>query len=320
MLLLLISLAAWSAPPAEPDLDRILSEARAASRAGDPATEQARCTQLVDLAPTSVGAARCAGRLSWLAARRDPDGGFSGLAALEGVRRRWASDPRPEDREQVVELATGLDTPDALRIDALQWLARERLRARDPVGAQQWTSKLWEGSDEAGRREAGALHAQALAAAGRVDEARAIEEAAGITSYAGRQEGVDMAVRTARRQSARQTLSALLLVWLLGTAPLSLRGWWARPRPRPTGLLALGLVGLGALGLAGAWEPATRPGMSALILSQGLLYLHAAGLLPGLRRARGLARLGALFASLAGSWLVLDRFDLLSWLPAWAGG
>jgi hypothetical protein len=296
-----------------------LEDARAAERAGDHAAEHAACTALLGEDAGGPGAEACRRRIAWLDARRDTDGGFAALEALQAVRRDRRT-LAPEDAWSRVEaVARATEAAARVRDEAALWLAREALdRREDAALALTWTGPLWARlAPEAGRpgglrAQAADLHARALLGTGDEAGARAVEAAAAPVRSAVPREGLPLAIRNRDRARARTGAWAGLALFGLAAGPPAVRTWRGPDRPRPRGLVPLLVVGLGATGLVAAWDLATAPGVLAVVGAFAAVHLVAAGALAATPAGplRVAQRLVAVVGTLAAGWLVADRLGL----------
>ena len=260
-------------------------EARRAERDGEPAAEWAACTQLLAEESGTRNAATCERRLAYLDERRGDDGSLTALASLEAARRGAELD---------LELVT-VGVPDVLRWEALLW-------ASD--GHVEVTEALWEEvpRDHELFPRVAATHVAALAAAGRLDEAEAVELVADRPRSAVPREGVTMARQALWRARAGSVAGVAVVGFLVGAGPLAVRGWRGSAA-RPVGLAVLALtVALCAL-LAGAWR--VDAGVTVLWLGGAfaLVHLVSAGALQA--RPHWLVRVGAGLATLGVAFWVL---------------
>lgn len=243
---------------ATPTPDDLLREVRAAQRAGEVAVEVALCTRAVAEHGGDRVARVCDGRLATLEPRRDPDGGFSGLQRLRAVQ---ASDgKRQEDVQEVTSVAVDPSVAVAVRHDAAIWLARHHLQvADDPRAALEWSTPLWDAFRAGGLLAdqadvAADTHARALARAGSVAEARAVEAERAPVRSSRPSEGVPAELR--RRSEARllEVAGGVVAVFLGVCGGLSVRSVRQRGWARPGGLWPLA-VAIGGVGLlVAAWD------------------------------------------------------------------
>ncbi len=145
----------------------ILAALAFASESGCRASFGSADYDLADLECRDCADRWCRGRLAWLAARRDPAGGWAGAEALERARR--APDP-----QVVSELAGDPAVSEVVRADAACAVARN---LRDPAAAwallAPWVA-VRDRMPEEVRRPLIELGARALLALGRDAEARAL--------------------------------------------------------------------------------------------------------------------------------------------------
>lgn len=246
-----------------------------------------------------------------LEARRDADGGFEGLRALERARRGSA----PGAVETVLEVWEDDGTAPPVRLDAGIWLASRALEHGRGEDALELTSTLWtRHRDGPAAVRVADVHARALVKAGRLDEAERVEAAVSpVTApWSLAQQG--------RLERRRRVMAALSVVGLLGFLGLALapstRAARRRPLPLPVGLLPVALLAGGAALLAQLWEPGLGEPLLQLGLLLGILHVLAALALSGEGRPRvRLALRGlAAWATLGLAFLVLDRASLLGWV------
>jgi len=281
-----------------------LADARAAERAG--AWNEAAATYEVLAAEGSGPAVR---RLAWLAARRDADGDWDGLEALDGSRRGLG-----------VAGAEGLlgdqGTAPLVRSEAALWLAGQALDAGDAAGAVVLSDPVWASRDTLPRPVLGKavrLRADALGALGRYDEARAVEQVLAIDTPAQRPSRTDRIERAARHQAIGVASGLVAAFVVLGLLPGAWRGWRQVPRPRPWGLVPLVLLLVGTAVIVELRDHGTGRWGLPLTLGAAGLHLLSAG------AARGRGRLGrtvvgalAGLATLAVAWICLWKTDTLS--------
>jgi len=296
-----------------------LADARAAERAGDPGAEHTACRALVAETPGGPGSEACRRRLVWLEARQDADGGFGALEAMQTTRRDRRDLEPAEARARVEAVATEPDASARVRDEAALWLGRDALEQRaDAETALRWTRPLWARlAPQAGRpgglrAQVADVHARALFASGDEAAARAVQAAAAPLRSAVPREGLPLALRSRDRQRVR--LAAWIGLGLFGLAagPPAVRTWTRAPRPRPWGLAPLLLVGLGAAGLAAAWDAWTAAGVLAVLVTLSATHLVSAGALaatPAGVRKTGL-RVLAVLGTLAAAWLASDALGL----------
>ena len=302
-----------------PGLAGHLDDSRAAERAGDHRAEHAACAALLVSSSNGPGSDACRRRTAWLDARRDSDGSFDSLETLQQIRRNHLEMEPSVAWARVETVARNPGAASRVRDEAAVWLARGALeRQEDPTRALEWTAPLWArlspiaGSPGDLRAQVADLHARALLATGDEPGARAVEAAAGAPRSAVPREGLPLAIRNRNRERARLAAWAGLGLFGLAATPASLRTWTRDARPRPRGLAALLVVGIGATALGAAWDWSLAPGLLCVVGALGGVHLVAAGALAGtpagpMRLAqRGLAVLG----TLATAWLVSDAFGL----------
>ncbi len=252
-------------------------------------------------------------RADYLRARRDPDGSFTSLAALEEMRRAQPTD----DRLVAFERATRDMPPGSVRDDALFLLAESWFRRRDnPARALPIYEALAASPtlSSARRRTVGVARAEANAALGQTSAAlRTLSDEGLSETFEGR--ALEAEVARARMRMAAAVIFCLALVSLLALA-------WPIRHPRQTfGRLSWKQAAAAAYVLtvpaiiAELYEPAT--GDAFLYYAAVALPLLALAVLaaPSLSPARVTRRRRALFvtslvvAQLAGAWLALDLAD-----------
>lgn len=267
-----------------------LAEARRAEREGRPEAEVEACRALLDGEGGGRGRAACTERLRWLEARRDEDGSFAGLAALEAARR---------GRGALEALVERPGTAPVVVAEARLALARE---ARRRGAAEEGLSWL----------------APVSAPPAELERAWRQEEAALRLALGQEAPSASEAQRRERRRERIGTVGAALAgAWGLLALPLAVRGWAGRPRALPLGLVPLLLTGLFGLGLVVAWEARLGPGVA---LGLGLLLLShllaAGGALALARRPRLRALFGAASAlgTLGLALAIGHRQGLLPWV------
>ncbi len=281
-----------------------LAEARAAERTGAWNEAAAHYQTLAD-----EGSGPALRRLEWLEARQDSDGDWDSLEALDGSRRGQG----PEGARTVLirETASML-----VRHEASLWLAGQALDADEAAEAVAWTDAAWAARATLPRPVLGQtvrLRADALAALGRYDEARGVEELLAVATTAQRPSRTDRIERAARHQAVAAVSGLLTLLVILGLMPGAWRGWRDTPRPRPWGLVPLVLLLAGTALIvelrsdgAGRWGPT---------LTLGAAGIHLLSV--GAARGRGplgrtLVGAAAAAATLGVAWICLWRTDTLS--------
>lgn len=296
-----------------------LDDARAAERAGDHEGEHAACTALLTESAAGTGAEACRRRVTWLNARRDTDGSFASLEALQAVRRDRRTLQSDAAWDRVEAIAEAPTAPARVRDEAALWLGREALdRREDAMLALSWTTPLWDrlapgpGRPGGMRAQVADLHARALLGSGDADGASAVEAAARPLRSAVPREGLPLALRAQRRDRARTGAWAVLALFALAAGPPAARTWAHPDRPQPRGLAPLLIVGLGATALLALWDATLAPALLLLVGALAGIHVISAGALVGtppgpLRMAqRGVAALG----TLATAWLVADGLGL----------
>ncbi|MCB9780701.1 MAG: hypothetical protein H6742_19190 [Alphaproteobacteria bacterium] len=326
----LLVAAALARSPGEPPVGRwesvseALAAARAAERAGDPATEWEACEAVL-----AFGEERhrrsCEGRIELLDDYRDQDGGFDDLSALERARR--APDEEKAAAFEALEADEGRAAP--VRAAAATWLVKEAIDADDLDLALAVSDRWWAPEattdglaalalPERDARRHARLRVRLLFALGRSDDAHAVESLLGAATARAPAIGELAALETARTRSRLGILGrGVLAAWLLVALPLAVRGWLRRPRPALRGLVPLGVVGLGGLALAAAWAPEVAAPFLALLGVLVGTHLLSAGGAAALRDRpmwTGLFGLASGLATLAAAAVVLDRAGLWPWV------
>ncbi|MCB9742670.1 MAG: hypothetical protein H6741_11815 [Alphaproteobacteria bacterium] len=293
-------------PLSAQDPGELLAEARAAERSGDVDAEQALCVALLEGAPDSPEAQRCAARLDWMAERQDADGSLRSLAAFLAARRA----PPEQAEPQVRALLETSGLPPALEAELRSWLAGRALAQGQAERALSEADLALALTPElpAARRQ----RAQALGALGRWEEAEATE-AQGPTRSARPREGVQLQRAQVRDRWLRALSWLALLAFVLPAAPLAKAGWSRRGGLEPAGLVPLSVAVLGAALLAGAWTLDTGLAIAACLPALAALHLLSAGAGVALQRpwARALLGLGAAGASLGAGFLILGQLGAL---------
>jgi hypothetical protein len=278
-----------------------------AQRAGDLAGELAACTEVLAGTARDRAWSRCQGRLPWLQARQDADGGFSSATTLSRVRADYTRQPREEAISEIEALFESPRTADVVRLESGLWLARELLDVQGrPADALGFTTPLYAEHPE--DRALTDLHARALASVGRTDEALAVEAAAVPIRSASPVEGLPLLLRQQRRRRLGLISLGAVVAFLLPAAPLALKG---RRGIRFRGLAPLLGLTAGFALLGGLREPASLPAFGGIGLSLGLIHLLASGATaaaPRLTRPLGLL---AGLASLAAGYLALYQTSQL---------
>ncbi len=275
--------AAWAAGP-----DARLAEARRAERDQRWSDAVVACEAAVAEAPGSPEGGACARQLDGWRLRRDPDGSFRSLAALEAARRGRA----PADA--LAPWATDPSVPLVLRAEAAGLRARAALEAGDPAAARDLLAP-WLTADVGDARVSAVL--RALDA-----EAAAHQGAGGAAGTRAGQAAVRRGVRAADRAAALAGGATLV-----GLLPLAARGVDRALRPWGVGLL-LAAGGAGWL-VAEGWEAGA--GRPVAWMTAGLTAVHLVSL-PAQRaapdaRTRAAVRVAAAVASAAVAWLAVSR-------------
>lgn len=307
-----LAMALWM-PARADDAEAAFRACQAAERALDYAEAATACATCFDLDPTGPRATRCAGRADWIEARRDPDGGFAALTALQEVRRDYRSLGADAARSRVHDLWASTRAG-IVHAEAALWLARHDLQAGDAEAALGYTTPLWgqEWPPEVAKPLT-ELHTTALARAGRIDEARAAEG----PSTGPRASAADVAVRERRRDALSATSGVGVALFAAAGLPLAVRGWrrGAAGRVVPFGLVLLLVAFVGAGLLAESWEAGA--GRSLPWLAAVAVAVHAVALGAQLGvGGRWRAAVGALaaWATVGGSFLVLRATGSLDWI------
>lgn len=278
----------------QPTLDQV----RAAERAGDPAAQDALCRALIaDAPPDDPAAATCRRTLEALAPLQDADGTWTTLTALEAARRGQG------------QVAWDPAQPPALQVEVGLWQANAVLQ--DGGAPVELTGALWalEMSDDR-RVRVRRVHVQALIAAGRLDEARAL---APDVDPAARSRAADTVASTTQQRAVLRWISWGLLGAFGLLAPAAVKGWRVTPRPTPVGLAVIAAVGGAAAAICWSWAPRAGWGALALIPALGGVHLVATGAMLQLG-PRWPVRVLSGLAACASGFLVLAGLDLLDWV------
>jgi hypothetical protein len=278
----------------QPTLDHV----RAAERAGDPATQAALCQALIsDAPPDDPAAATCRRTLETLEPLRDTDGTWTTLTALEAARRGQG------------HVAWDPALPPALQVEVGLWHAQAVLL--DGGAPTELTSALWAlEMSEDHRVRVRRVHVQALTAAGRLDDARAL---APDVDPAARARAADTVAATTQQRSVLRWISWGLLGVFGLLSPAAVKGWRVKPRPMPVGVGVIAAVGGAAAAICWSWEPRAGWGALALIPALAGVHLVATGAMLQLG-PRWPVRVLSGLAACASGFLVLARMDLLDWL------
>jgi hypothetical protein len=285
--------AAWAA---EPRADELLSRARRAEQDGRWAEAVAACEEVLATAPRPPEAETCGVYLAGWAARRDADGSFTSLAAIERVRR-GAQGP-----DTLAAWAEDASVPAVLRAEAALLRARAALDGGDATTARAVLGP-WRGS------ALGDPRVEALVLA--------LDDEAAAVLGGDAPPGTRGAQQVRARWVASLDAAALAAVAVTTAACLPAAGRGLRRRPRPWGLAVLAAAAVGAWLLAEGFDPGS--GHPIPPLAVGLAAVHAwtlpalAGASPG---GRLLVRGAAAVASLAVVWLALSRWGGLAALGA----
>ena len=174
--------------------------AQRAEEEGNYAQAYAQCEDAIAVWPTGPRAQTCDNRLLWMNQRRDTDGGFTTLQALQAVRENNGRLTPQQAMNQVSTLRSSEGHSPTMRAEIDLWLAHAGL-AQDlaPETVLVWTTGAWEGRDDlppTTRMDATLTHAKALALAGRLDEAAAIEREARVARNTTRNTPVEAVAQT----------------------------------------------------------------------------------------------------------------------------
>jgi hypothetical protein len=268
-----IGLFTWSL--AQDPLERhqaFVAEAMLAEREARPAAAIAACAEAIAALPQGPGAARCARRVGWLEARRDPDGTWSAWIALEAARR---TPDREAARALVAALRAREQISDAVAAEAALWAADDALRrgaGAEAVGVLSGWYERRSGLEENAAEAVAQTYARALAMVGRVDEARVAEAEVRVATAAPRPTPVDAVVAAQRRADGEVAARAGLVGF--AAAALARAAWLRGPAGPPWGALPIVAVAAAVWGLAEAWEHGAGrpvPGMTAALLAVHLL-------------------------------------------------
>lgn len=259
------------------------------------------CKACVDADPRGARAGACADRAGWLDARRDESGGWDSLNAFMAARDGGTS----------AELEALSVTNRVIRAEAVIALLHRQLDAGlvdDAIRTSEpWMADL-EGLPRDVRRKLIAGRAEALARAGREDDALALSgpgEGRWDTPYA---EAVEV-WRTA--DDVASVAQGILVVYGALAAPLALLGWKRRPRPVPTGAVPVFVWGSGAVVVTSWVTPPPLSVLAHLIAGLILIHLASAGVLLYLVRPwlRWPFRVAALIATVAVGYLAWYRLQ-----------
>lgn len=291
------------------------AEARAAESELRYADAHAACTEAIRILSNGPRAATCRARLDWLEARRDADGGYVGLRALQAVRSTYRELDPDDARARVVALRQAPGVSALVSVDAGLWLAHDALERRgDAVAALAWTEPIMAEHTGELRKRAVGLHARALAELGRVEEATAVEdEIRVLQADPTRATPVQEVVMARNQRFAAYGASAALGLFAVAALPLA---WKRRDRQvRPWGLVPIGVGTLGAWWIAEAWE--SGAGAAAPWMFTGFAAIHLVSG-PALEAAVGwqrpLIRVLALLATAAAFLLALVGTGTLAWV------
>lgn len=274
----------------------------------------AACTGAIEANPTGPRTPTCRERLAWLQARRDPDGSFRGLTALQGVRRDYRTLAPDEAVRRVVPVAEDPGVAELVRTDARVWLARDALERRnDPEAALAWTAPVLAEHTGPLRASAVGLHARALATLGRGAEALEVEAEIRVDPVnKTRRTPAETILFEQRTALAARVSAGVIALFALVSAPLA----WRHGRGQhPVAWIPLLVLAGGAGLIAEQWAEgagAATPWMALGFVGVNLLAGPALRPLTGWRRV-GVAGLAAC-ATAATTVLALVLTDTLDWV------
>lgn len=300
--------------------EALAAEAAAAETQNRWARARTACRAAIDADPTGPRALWCRRRLDFMDAREDPGGGFAAFTRLEALRREAIHGDPAAVRAGLLDLLGAEGVSPTVRAGAVLWLADDALdRLDDPGLALSLTGAAYADRAVLPRSEHGRLvqlHARALAEAGRLDEARAVEDEIRVASGAPRPTVVEGIAREQGRAREARVAWGALGVFAVLAAPSAARG--VRGLPRPDGLVLLAGTLLATWAIAEAW--AEGAGAALPWMAPGLALVHLtslaarAGLAPERRVLRVLVSVAAVPATLAVGYLALLHTDTLPWI------
>ena len=259
----------------------------------------------------------CADRLDHYALREDADGSLRSATELEAVRRAWRDGNHDALRVRVDALAATQGMAPTTRAEVALWLAHDdRHRRGDPTAALTQTAAVWPPAEPVPKAVADRLtlqHAALLALAGRLDEARAVEDRVRIPVGDGavRPTPVEQIAATGQRRSWALAAAAAVGAFLVAGVPLAVR---PSPRRLPLGLIPLTIALVGAWAIAEAWEAGAGGAVPWLAACWVPLHLLSARALPHAGRARPLVAAASALATVGAGYLVLWWRQDLGWL------
>ncbi len=197
-------------------------------------------------------------------------------------------------------------------------MAGRSLQQGHPDEALAWTLPAWTEDSQVPpelRRTFGLRHAEALAAVGRVDEARRVEaslELGGDGLH--RRSPVDEIVRDHKITRLRAVSWTVILTHALVTGPGVLRTFRSGRPPTPWGLVPLVFFVGGTALFCGAWEAGLGQWGPPMLLGTIVIHLLTAWAAPSAWRRWMVPALSGM-ATLAVAFLALDHAEGMQLLP-----
>lgn len=278
----------------------------------------AQCEDAVAVWPTGPRAQTCDKRLLWMNQRRDKNGGFATLQALQAVRESRDQLAAHEAVERVTTLLSSEGHSPTMRAEVQLWLAHQGLAAGlTPESVLVWTTGAWERREElpqTTRMDVTLTHAKALALAGRLDEASSVENEARVARNTTRNTPVEAVAQIQRRARWAQASLLGLALFVLTAAPSAYRVGAHKLRGALPGLGLIWLSVGSAWALASAWEPRAGVSLPAFGLMASVIHVLARAALRPSTRTKWPIRLGAGLATLCAGYLSLYHFNSIDWV------
>lgn len=246
----------------------------------------------------------CAERAAWVAARRDPDGGYAGVATLAAARAAPA-DPAMEQR--IVALEADTHAGVVVRAEAALWLA-SRWAERDPAAAAAIASRWLDVALPPDvYRPLVQVASLSLVATGDVPAARALEQRVRVAPESRTRSPVEAAILARQVTTSAWVAAGIAGAWALAAAPLAVR---VQPR-FSWGFAAISLFGAVAWRIAESWDPGAGAALPWAVAGWAAIHgLSGAALQAEAPAAWRLGiRVGAGLATLAVGWLALYATD-----------
>ena len=278
----------------------------------------AHCEDAIAVWPTGPRAPTCDKRLLWMDQRRDADGRFATLEALQSVRENDGRLTPKQAFKRVSALRASEGQSATMEAEIDLWLARTGLaQGLAPETVLTWTTGAWERRDElptTTRLDITLTHAKTLALAGRFNDAAAVEEEARVARNATRNTPVEAVAQAQRRATWAKMSGIALGLFLLGAAPSAYREGTQHLRSSLPGLVLIWISVGASWVLATAWEP--RAGSSLPLFGAIASFIHvlSRSALRARTATRWPIRLAAGVATVCAGYLSLYQFNNLDWV------